>query len=455
MNQTKKRLQIINIAISITDIETIQLQILKLASLRSDAKLKEILDGLQAQNYAQTQSLITKYIETPTEEIVQRTSQNDQEIIEEFDLFVTTPEEPVQKETELFDFDTLLEEVPEAPEKTAEKQPETQQSSDFDNLLNLTADDIMPDNIEIDINQTPKDTFFDTPAEDVPSTKESHIDTDFIPKDTFFDTVEEEEGKDTLGDRSISKKEDSEVKSDTENTMLFEEHLQEEPETARETEEEVTFFEETTGKEALPVQEEPVENAAITAENTTPTEKKSSDQYKNIPYIDQKLKNMLTQYPPLLETQENYDTVNNWLLKISNEGYSEEEVEEVILHIGRLKESNAIAEAAQLLLICGATESKYAQFMLARELFRGEILEKNLPEAFTLINRLAMDDDYPEAICDLAQFYENGVGIDKDKKRAEMLYKEAMELGVKRAAAHYERLHSSNKGLIGKLFGKK
>jgi len=84
MNQTKKRLQIINIAISLTDIETIQLQILKLAALRSDPKLQEIIAGLQAQNYAQTQALITKYIETPMEEIVQRTPQNDQEIIEEF-----------------------------------------------------------------------------------------------------------------------------------------------------------------------------------------------------------------------------------------------------------------------------------------------------------------------------------------------------------------------------------
>jgi TPR repeat protein len=92
--------------------------------------------------------------------------------------------------------------------------------------------------------------------------------------------------------------------------------------------------------------------------------------------------------------------------------------------------------------------------MLARELFRGEILEKNLPEAFTLINRLAMDDDYPEAICDLAQLYENGIGIDKDKRKAEALYKESMDLGVKRAKAHYERLHNANKGLFGKFFGK-
>ena len=467
MNQTKKRLQIINIAISITDIETIQLQMLKLASLRSDAKLKEILAGLQAQNYAQTQALITKYIETPTEEIVQRTSQQEeQEIIEQFDLFVTAPEESVEEETELFDFDALTEAIPKATEEKEKKEAKTEQNLDFDNLLNLTAEDVMPDNIELDISHTPKDDFFDTPAEDVPGTKESHIDTDFIPKDDFFDSVKnqpvnisetsdeetEREEDDLFGD--LTSKEVPEEVSHTKEDTLFKTPSQEEKETAQDIEEE-TFFKETAAEEEIqetPERPDITERTVQTA--SAPSEKKTSG-YKNIPYIDQKLKNMLTQYPPLLEAKESYDSVNNWLLKISNEGYSEKEVEEVISHIGKLKENNAIAEAAQLLLICGATESKYAQFMLARELFKGEILEKNLPEAFTLINRLAMDDDYPEAICDLAQFYENGIGIDKDKHKAESLYKESMDLGIKRAAVHYERLRNDNKGLFGKLFGRK
>jgi hypothetical protein len=466
MNQTKKRLQIINIAISITDIETIQLQMLKLASLRSDEKLKEIIAGLQAQNYAQTQALITKYIETPTEEVVQRTSQQEeQEIIEQFDLFVTTPEEPEKKETELFDFDSLTEKIQKKSLKEEKSDSEKQQNVDFDNLLNLTADDVMPDNIELDISHTLKDDFFDTPAEDVPGTKESHIDTDFIPKDNFFDTMESEPEttlktsnekieteKDDLFKNPIPE-ETQKDESPTEEDTIFQTPSIEETDTIQETKEE-TFFEET----ATETQTEKTTQTDEPAEESVQPSVVSSDKeisgYKNIPYIDQKLKNMLTQYPPLVASRESYDSVNNWLLKISNEGYSENEVEEVISHIGKLKESNAIAEAAQLLLICGATESKYAQFMLARELFRGEILEKNLPEAFTLINRLAMDDDYPEAICDLAQLYENGIGIDKDKRKAEALYKESMDLGVKRAKAHYERLHNANKGLFGKFFGK-
>jgi len=451
MNQTQKRLQIINIAISITDIETIQLQMLKLSSLRSDTKLKEILDGLQAQNYAQTQALITKYIETPTEEIVQRTSQNDQEVIEEFDLFLTTPEE---ESTELFDFNSQSKQT---PQKSVKKQ-----DIDFDNLLNLTVDDVMPDNIKLDISHTSKDTFFETPSEDTHDTKKSHIDTAFIPKDTFFDNLEEAgpsntdttvstqaEEEDTLFENLLAEEDVLETQQNTDKEMLFETYAQEKEDTDKRREENETFFKEKVSKEEITAAKE-----ISDTECDISTDEEKSLVYKNIPYIDQKLKNMQTQYPPLLAAQENYTTVNNWLLKISNEGYSEKEVEEVISHVGKLKENNAVAEAAQLLLISGATESKYAQFILARELFKGEILEKNLPEAFTLINRLAMDDDYPEAICDLAQFFENGIGIDKDKKRAEMLYKEAMELGVKRAAAHYERLHSANKSLFGKLFGK-
>ncbi len=443
MNQTKKRLQIINIAISLTDIETIQLQMLKLASLRHDEKLKEILAGLQAQNYAQSQALITQYIETPTEEIVQRTLQDDQEIIKEFDLFVTEPEvTSAAKETELFDFDSLSDDSPQAAKE--EMKPKNDQTIDFDNLLNLTADDIMQDNIDIDISHTPKDDFFDTPAEEGTVTKESHIDTDVIPKDDFFDTEETKPG------------EDAPVVIETYEDMLREidtEEAEREPlpdKTPDIQENEVLHDIEVEKEETV---QKPVSEEEPRAPLQPQKEVKHSG-YKTIPYIDQKLKNMMTQYPPLIEGSAQYDSVNNWLLKISNEGYTEEEVEEVIGHIGQLREKNDLAQAAQLLLICGATESKYAQFMLARELFRGELLEKNLPEAFTLINRLAMDDDYPEAICDLAQLYEKGVGIGKDSKRAESLYKEAMEAGVKRAAAHYERLSKANKSLLGKFFGK-
>ena len=399
MNQTKKRLKIIKLAISITDMETIQLQVLKLSALKTDAKIQEIIAGLQAENYAQTQALITTYIEMPMEEILQRTSQEsrqviqekDRAIIEEFDLFVTTPENKEEEKKEFFDFNTL------ASEDVQKKEQET---IDFDALLNIETDDILAGNIELDISHTPKDTFFDLPVTE--KTKESHINTAFIPKDTFFDIEKPPVIQEVQKEKVVQKEE---------TTVLSEEHNKE-----------------TT-------QEEP---------STIPSEENIPSQYRAIPYIDQKFKNMHTQYPPVQESDENFSSVNAWLLQISNDGYTNDEVEEMIRYITKLTKENSLAEAAQLLLISGATKSKFAQFMLARALYTGKILQKNLPESFTLINRLAMDDDYPEAICDLAQFYENGIGIDKDKKKAEELYKEAMGLGIKRAIDHYERVKQQN-----------
>ena len=370
MNQTKKRLQIIKLAISITDIETIQLQILKLTPLKTDKKIQEIISGLQIENYAQTQALITTYIEAPMDEILQRTFQADKDydhdIIEEFDLFVTTPQKPKENEKEMIDFDALL---------------------------NIDADDILSDNITLDISHTPQDTFFDKSAK-------TNIDTKTIPKDTFFDTEESPLVQQQQEEVAIEK-EESHKKT-----------IEEEP----------------------PAPEEP----------PVPTEKSIPSHYKAISYIDQKFKNMHKQYPPVHESDEEFTSVKVWLSQISNNGCSEKEVEEKIEHISKLTEANKLAEAAQLLLISGATRSQFAQFILSRELYKGKILQKNLSEAFTLISRLALDDNYPEAICDLGQFYERGIGVDKDMKKAEELYKDAMDLGIKRAIDHYKRVRKQN-----------
>ncbi len=446
MNQTKKRLKIIKLAISITDIETIQLQILKLLPLKTDEKIQEIIAGLQAENYAQTQALITTYIETPMDEILQRTSQiardlkkaEEKDIIEEFDLFVTTPKKQEESEKDLFDFNTL------EPKNTPKKELK---AIDFDALLNIEADDILSGNIELDIDSTIKDSFFNETKQHAESIRESHIDTSIIPKDTFFDLEE------TPATQEAEKEEDTVNKIDEETLLSTEECLIEHHLDSA-TIHKDTFFD---TNETLVVQEAEKEETISHIEHEEPIQEESEitpsveqipSQYEAIRYIDQKFKNMHTQYPPVQESDEAFSSVNAWLLKISNDGYSDEEVEEVIKHIRKLVETNNLGEAAELLLISGATKSKFAQFMLARALYKGELLQKNLPESFMLINRLAMDDDYPEAICDLAQFYEHGIGIGKDKKRAEMLYKDAMDLDIQRAIGHYERLRKQNSGFF-------
>jgi len=395
MNQTKKRLAIIKLAISMTDAETIQLQVLKLGMLKTDNKMKEILAMLNEQNYAQAQELISSYIEAPQETtIVQRTPQKenskptpesieskikpqfsieamiqikeesqvqekeiltikekiqqakDQAIIDQFELFTQDENEEEYKQAE--NYDALLDTTP----KTISTK-----DVNYDALLKVDIDDVLPDNIKLDISQD-KQNISIQEIQKYPKDKIEHINTKKINK-TIKDVV----------------------------------------------------------------------------------------QYKAISYIEQKLENMTKHYPPIEQNEERFTSSNAWLQQITQEGYTEKEVEEVVKHVEKLSADNK-AEAAQLILITGATESKYAQFQLARALFKGEILQKNPNEAVNLINDLAIKDNYPEAICDLAQFYENGLGVEKNTKKAEILYKDAMELGIQRAINGYERVRKGNKGFF-------
>ena len=411
MNQTQKRLSIINYAISITDVETIQLQVLKLAPLKTDEKLQEILTAIHAENYARAQRLITSYIETPPEDILQRRSQKaqaamaseEQDIIDEFDLFVTSDREGKPQEIDINDF--LVDPL---PSETKKEKTKKETSVNYDALLNIDVDNVLTDNITLDAPDTATETFLNASKEKV----KQHIDTSDIPKDTFFDAEET-------------------VKTETVNTETVQE--------AAPTEERIPTEEELlTQKDPFP-ELQPVLDTE---------EEKILSPYKAIPYIEQKLTNIQKEYPPVEESHKSFESVQNLLSKISKEGYTEEEIVETLEAIKALTEETHYAEAAELLLTCAATESKFAQFMLARELYKGVLLEQNISEGFSRMYSLAMED-YPEALCDLAQFYEHGVGIDKDKKKAEQYYKEAMEFGIKRAAKHHARLTKQGRGLFG------
>ena len=404
MNQTKKRLSIIKLAISITDIETIQLQILKLSPIKTDNKIQDILSLLQEGSYAQAQGLITTYIDTVQDEVLQRSSQDkkyiisdeDQSIIDEFDLFVT----PTSEETKVIEVD-MNDYAHVEPKITKDKH-----TIDFDSLLNLDADDVLKDNINIDISKTKKveqdkDNFFKSNNDEKYS---SLLDDDPIHKDTFFeDSMEnttqilEEDEPDFLND-------------DLEVTQV-----------------------QTKGHD----------------KSSTPKSKDKEivSDYDAMPHISQKFISMKKRYPLIQKTYEKFDTVESLLTKIAQDGYTEAEIEEMIDYIKKLIEKRQYTEAAQLLLVCAATESKFAQFMLARELYIGSVLTKNIEEAFELMNTLALDN-YPEALCDLGQFYENGIGTTANPLKAESLYNEALKLGIKRAKKHHTRLKKLNKGFF-------
>lgn len=337
MNQTEKRLSIINLAISIMDIEAIQLQILRLSVIKTDEKIREILTVLDQKNYIQAQKLIAAYIESPPKNRILQRSQQDE--VEHNTLFNIDPQA-------------------------------TQNSPDavnYDALLNLEAEDILPQDISLDMFKNAQ-----TPTEK--------------------ETDKEEQ------------------------VLLYTPKEQEKSDTPPETQVEQT-------PQATKVSEE-------RSETTT---------YAAIPNIQQKFDDSYQYYRPHTQRNQHFTSVEKWLLQITHEGYSDRDISEMIRTIHSLQPHHP-EEAIELLLITAATGSDYAQFTLARSLYKGDLFERNLEEAFKIINHLAIVKSYPQAVCDLGQFYENGIGVTKDKKRAKRLYKEAMELGVERAASHHERL---------------
>ncbi len=400
MNQTKKRLSIINLAISITDIETIQLQVLKLKLLKIDLRVEEIINLLQSENYAQAQGLITKYIDIPlgnnfnkaikaNKAVVENPIINeDQAIIDEFQLFEapTRRIQASQRRVEQIAMDEFVkDDIP---------QKEDNINIDIDNLLKL------------DIPSTPnieaKDNFFEKEEKKTPM-----IDLSLIPKDTFFDTQKEKE-QDKLLDIDSTSITPADENINLNNNIKLEDKI-----------EEVEEIDEV-----------------------------NSNNYQPIPDIAQKLLSMRKQYLSGDQSYENYATVEALLTKISKEGYTEEEIADTLFYIKKFAQEDRQSEASQLLLICASTKSKFAHLMLARELYKGLIVKQNIPEAFTIISNLA-HINHAEALCDLAQFYENGINVDIDKKKAQELYQESMDMGIHRAELHYKRIKKENRSFFG------
>lgn len=349
MNQTKKRLSIIELAISITDIETIKLQLLRLQPLRSDEKIDEILSLLEDTNYAQAQGLIRTYIETPTQTIIQRIPEEEQAIIEEFNFL------------------EIKSDTPEI-EKTFEIFKET-----------VSAEHIPKTNIEAPIQATYKKEKVD-------------FSLDTIPQDDFFDSTKSQK-KETL----------AEIVQD-------------------------------------------IKTPNFLTQKTIEKENNSQDDLTLPMY--QKLENLIQIFPPIHRISNTYSKkLEVWLKNIDEETYNESDIENILKYIEELTQSDK-AQAAQFLLATSMTHSKYAQFILARALYRGTLLKRNLDESCRLMSQLAFKDKYPEALCDLAQFYENGISVNRDKVQAQALYKEAMELGIQRATDHYERLLKTSQGLF-------
>jgi len=404
--QVSKRLQIIKIAISITDEETINLQRLKLRVYKNDKQLETILAVLEDENHAQASSLIDRYLHGPFQEkepyiptpAPSKRDTEEEELIKKFGLFMDAKREERHNPIEIKemiqiedDFDNIL-----IPQKTDQGHTISKKVSTEEIIADFNS---IKEEIVRDTHPTPPPQAHDKQAEQDKETEENR-EAEEISGQTIDDIL------------AVSPKQ-----------------------------KQTAFSQENDKIQPPPLPKQEKQHHA----------KDSTAAYSPISYVDHKFKNMLNQYPQILESTERFEREEKLLYKISLEGYDEVDIDDIITDIQLLKEAGKLAEAAHLLLIIAFTESLYAQLIFARELYKGEILQKDVPEAFTQINRLAIEN-YPEAICDLAQFYEKGIGINKDKKKAFRLYEDALELGVLRAERHIVRMQEESKGFFGKLF---
>ncbi|MDD5405736.1 MAG: hypothetical protein PHE73_02200 [Sulfurovaceae bacterium] len=315
MNQIKKRLEIIKLAIFMTDAETIKLQLLKLEPFEEDEALNEIISFLRQKNYAQAQALIDLY------NVKEYKQQNTQPKIEQISF------------------------------------------------------------IEDDFTQD--------------------ISSSIMPSDVI---AEETKNKD--------------IKPN-----------------------EIDNLEITAEKELQKTEE------IFTSDKT---EQQDINQYPPIPDIVEKIQKMTTIYLD----KEMYvfpKSVDSWIKYIAEIGYTEKGILNMLAYIQKLKNKKLDDEAAQLVIVFGATDSNLGKLLFARELYKGELFQKNNNKAFELIKELA-SNNCREALCDLGQFYEYGVGTEQDVKQAEYCYKQAIELDLDRAKNLYNKIRKKNKGFFSFLF---
>ena len=144
-------------------------------------------------------------------------------------------------------------------------------------------------------------------------------------------------------------------------------------------------------------------------------------------------------YHPLEDTQTDYSSVKAWIKIIKNDGYNDDMMIDVVEYIFKLIEKEKKEEATLLLLLSCATNDDLPMYILGRELYKGELFRENRVASFGIFTSL-LEKNYSEAICDLAQFYRQGIYVKEDKKYAISLYRMASQLGLKRAYSHYLEL---------------
>ena len=176
-------------------------------------------------------------------------------------------------------------------------------------------------------------------------------------------------------------------------------------------------------------------------ENTSEEENELDERRKPTPIrdIQERFEQIYGVYNFAHETDTRYQSTKIWITQIKNRGVTDSSLQAMLRHIENLKGRDDTSEAAQLICVCAATNLQLGRLLLARELYRGKLVAQDEVEAYKIIHELA-EEDYNEALCDLGQFYEFGVAVSKNEKKAKELYEKAIQEGLQRARPHLERV---------------
>ncbi len=457
MEERDKRFELIRIAVSLADYDVIDLQIKHLRNFSTDPRLHEILQELEQKNFRQALFLMKEYVSASDDAFFASVSDEASAPAEQ------ESESPTQG---LFDLDPRTEEggrilgLDDMLRMTRESAKAPREYASESSVGDFAAETKKREGVpEGSVSDEADPLFALDRADDTQEagTEEAKSIPDVSPSDTVSDVASASVESATEAEEELFAFGDGEealsTVSDADHPVSPEDDSPLADEIAAESrkEKEAGPVSPRAGTEQAAVQKEgEKQDAAVTDVPTVDSFRapagvhEEDKRYAAFAYMGQKYRNMLHQYPQAEISEEGISPeAQRFIEMVSTEDYTESQVEAAIARYQELRDQGRRAEAAQMLIAAATTESVFAQFMLARELFKGEVLERNHPEAFTQINHLA-EQNYPEAICDLGQLYEYGIGIDKNKRHALLLYEEAAEMGVERARHHYERLRGTN-----------
>lgn len=386
MNQIKKRLEIIKLAIFMTDAETIKLQLLKLEPFENDEPINEIISLLRQKQYGQAQALIDLY--------------NEEEIksIYEYPKF-QTEEDPAEEIGQTLSL-----------------------SSPLDDKFQLFKNHHARISFQSGIND----------SNNIYSTKKyAFANINFDQSDDKIQTGKNKKTVNTYESNLIQ-----EIQDDIDNQLIS-------PVEGNDMDTQTYKINDLENN----TKEQDEQDKEIL---TDKTKSHNTNQYPAIPDIVDKIQQIATNCLNKEVCVFN-KSVNSWIDHIAKIGYTDKGIFNMLTYMQKLKKSKNHNEASQLAIVFGATNSSFGNLIFARELYKGDLFKKNDNKAFELIKELA-SKNYAEALCDLGQFYEYGIGTQKDTKRAEYCYKQAIDLDLDRAKNLYQKMRKNKKSFFSFLF---